>query len=75
MSFLSGEDMSIILAVQPRLGFGMWANMHLTGMHVEGKVKEDTYLSHSENFQNMDFQLLFTWNMQKRRERAVIVMT
>ncbi|XP_020251921.1 C2 domain-containing protein At1g53590-like isoform X2 [Asparagus officinalis] len=38
MNFLSADDMSIILAVQPRMGFGMWANMHITGMHVEGKV-------------------------------------
>ncbi|KAJ6793434.1 C2 domain-containing protein-like isoform X1 [Iris pallida] len=40
MNFLSGDDMSAILAVQlrKRLGFGMWANMHITGMHVEGKV-------------------------------------
>ncbi|XP_077210274.1 C2 domain-containing protein At1g53590-like [Tasmannia lanceolata] len=40
MSFLSADDMSAILAVQlrKRLGFGMWAKMHVTGMHIEGKV-------------------------------------
>ncbi|KAK1320106.1 C2 domain-containing protein [Acorus calamus] len=40
MNFLSADDMSAILAVQlrKRLGFGMWAKMHITGMHVEGKV-------------------------------------
>ncbi|XP_020575196.1 C2 domain-containing protein At1g53590-like [Phalaenopsis equestris] len=40
MSFLSAKDMSAVLAVQLRksLGLGMWANMHVTGMHVEGKV-------------------------------------
>lgn len=41
MSFLSANDMSAILAVQLRrsLGLGMWTNMHVTGMHVEGKVR------------------------------------
>ncbi|KAH0448349.1 hypothetical protein IEQ34_022149 [Dendrobium chrysotoxum] len=40
MSFLSAKDMSAVLAVQLRktLGLGMWTNMHVTGMHVEGKV-------------------------------------
>lgn len=40
MNFLTADDMSAILAVKlrKRLGFGMWAKMHLTGMHVEGKV-------------------------------------
>lgn len=40
LDFLSGEDMTAILAVQlrKRLAFGMWAKMHVTGMHVEGKV-------------------------------------
>ncbi|KAG0502493.1 hypothetical protein HPP92_002565 [Vanilla planifolia] len=40
MNFLSGKDMSAILAVQLRksLGLGMWTNIHVTGMHVEGKV-------------------------------------
>ncbi|XP_058101109.1 C2 domain-containing protein At1g53590-like isoform X2 [Magnolia sinica] len=40
MSFLSADDMSATLAVKlrKRLGFGMWAKMHITGMHVEGKV-------------------------------------
>lgn len=40
MNFLSAEDMVAVLAVQPRkrLGFGMRAKMHVTGMHVEGKV-------------------------------------
>lgn len=41
LNFMSAEDMSAILAVQlrKRLGFGITANMHVTGMHVEGKVK------------------------------------
>ncbi|XP_072998636.1 C2 domain-containing protein At1g53590-like isoform X1 [Typha latifolia] len=40
MNFLSAEDMSGILAVKlrKRLGFGITANMHVTGMHIEGKV-------------------------------------
>ncbi|XP_031386322.1 C2 domain-containing protein At1g53590-like isoform X2 [Punica granatum] len=40
MNFLTAEDMSAILAVKlrKRLGFGMWAKLHITGMHVEGKV-------------------------------------
>lgn len=40
MNFLTADDMSAILAVQlrRRLGFGMWAKLHITGMHVEGKV-------------------------------------
>ncbi|XP_038688548.1 C2 domain-containing protein At1g53590-like, partial [Tripterygium wilfordii] len=40
MNFLTADDMSTILAVQlrKRLGFGIWAKLHLTGMHVEGKV-------------------------------------
>uniref|UniRef100_A0A0D6R1E3 C2 domain-containing protein n=1 Tax=Araucaria cunninghamii TaxID=56994 RepID=A0A0D6R1E3_ARACU len=41
LAFRSAEDMSAILAVQmrKRLGFGMWAKLHVTGMHVEGKVR------------------------------------
>ncbi|WOL08376.1 hypothetical protein Cni_G17129 [Canna indica] len=40
MNFLSADDMSAKLAVQlrKRLGFGITATMHITGMHVEGKV-------------------------------------
>lgn len=40
MNFLTGDDMSAILAVKlrKRLGFGMSAKLHITGMHVEGKV-------------------------------------
>ncbi|CAM0880649.1 unnamed protein product [Alopecurus aequalis] len=40
MNFLSAEDMSVVLAMQlhKTVGFGMTANMHLTRMHVEGKV-------------------------------------
>ncbi|KAL5997542.1 hypothetical protein ACLOJK_008472 [Asimina triloba] len=40
MNFLSADDMSAILAVKlrKRLGFGIWAKMHITGMHIEGKV-------------------------------------
>ncbi|CBI17682.3 unnamed protein product, partial [Vitis vinifera] len=40
MNFLTADDMSAILAIKlrRRLGFGMWAKLHLTGMHVEGKV-------------------------------------
>jgi len=41
MNFLTGDDMSAILAVKlrKRLGFGMSAKLHITGMHVEGKVR------------------------------------
>ncbi|KAL8195438.1 hypothetical protein R6Q57_025841 [Mikania cordata] len=40
MNFRTADDMNAILAVKltKRLGFGMWTKMHLTGMHVEGKV-------------------------------------
>jgi len=40
MNFLSAEDMDARMAVQlrKRVGFGIKANMHITGMHVEGKV-------------------------------------
>ncbi|XAR68206.1 hypothetical protein NMG60_11003257 [Bertholletia excelsa] len=40
MNFLTADDMNAVLAVKltKRLGFGMWAKLHLTGMHVEGKV-------------------------------------
>nr|CAB3449704.1 unnamed protein product [Digitaria exilis] len=39
MNFLSADDMDARMAVQlrKRLGFGITANMHITGMHVEGK--------------------------------------
>lgn len=37
MNFLTADDMSGILAAQLR-GFGMSAKLHITGMHVEGKV-------------------------------------
>nr|CAD1842478.1 unnamed protein product [Ananas comosus var. bracteatus] len=40
INFASAEDMSAILAVQlhQMIGFGMTTNLHITGMHVEGKV-------------------------------------
>ncbi|KAI7746683.1 hypothetical protein M8C21_018295, partial [Ambrosia artemisiifolia] len=40
LNFRTADDMSAILAAKltKRLGFGMSAKMHLTGMHVEGKV-------------------------------------
>ncbi|KAJ0593274.1 putative C2 domain, synaptotagmin-like mitochondrial-lipid-binding domain, C2 domain superfamily [Helianthus annuus] len=40
MNFRAADDMNAILAVKltKRLGFGMWTKMHLTGMHIEGKV-------------------------------------
>nr|DAD33858.1 TPA_asm: hypothetical protein HUJ06_012709 [Nelumbo nucifera] len=40
MKFLSADDMSAILAVKlrKRFGFGMWAKLHVTSMHIEGKV-------------------------------------
>ncbi|CAH8293389.1 unnamed protein product [Eruca vesicaria subsp. sativa] len=40
MNFLTADDMSAILAVKliKGLGFGVWTKLHLTGMHVEGKV-------------------------------------
>ncbi|KAI0492175.1 hypothetical protein KFK09_026441 [Dendrobium nobile] len=40
MSFLSAKDMNAILSVQLRktLGLGIWTNIHLAGMHLEGKV-------------------------------------
>ncbi|KAL6877582.1 hypothetical protein ACP4OV_012797 [Aristida adscensionis] len=40
INFLSADDMDARMAVQlrKRLGFGITTNMHITGMHVEGKV-------------------------------------
>lgn len=40
MNFLTADDMSALMAVKlrKRLGFGMWAKLHLLGMHIEGKV-------------------------------------
>ncbi|KAM5586495.1 hypothetical protein ABKV19_005421 [Rosa sericea] len=40
LNFLTADDMIAILAVKlrKRLGFGMWAKLHITGMHVEGKL-------------------------------------
>ncbi|CAI9286553.1 unnamed protein product [Lactuca saligna] len=40
LNFRTADDMDAILAAKmtKRLGFGMSAKMHLTGMHVEGKV-------------------------------------
>ncbi|KAL9262337.1 C2 domain-containing protein [Drosera capensis] len=40
LNFLTADDMSGILdaKLRKRLGFGMSARMHITGMHVEGKV-------------------------------------
>lgn len=40
LNFLTADDMIAILAVKlrKRLGFGMWAKLHITGMHIEGKV-------------------------------------
>ncbi|KAJ9551524.1 hypothetical protein OSB04_015569 [Centaurea solstitialis] len=40
MNFRTADDMNGVLAVKltKRFGFGMWTKMHLTGMHVEGKV-------------------------------------
>jgi hypothetical protein len=40
MNFRTADDMSAILGVKlrKRLGFGMWAKLHLLGMHIEGKV-------------------------------------
>ncbi|GMH05557.1 hypothetical protein Nepgr_007397 [Nepenthes gracilis] len=40
LNFLTADDMDAILTAElgKRVGFGMSANMHLTGMHVEGKV-------------------------------------
>ncbi|WCJ32358.1 Calcium-dependent lipid-binding (CaLB domain) family protein [Euphorbia peplus] len=40
MSLCTADDMSAVLAVKlrRRLGFGMWTKLHITSMHVEGKV-------------------------------------
>ncbi|GMJ13821.1 hypothetical protein like AT1G53590 [Hibiscus trionum] len=40
LHFLTADDMSAVLAVKlrKRLGFGMWAKLHITSMHVEAKV-------------------------------------
>lgn len=48
MNFLAADDMSAILAVKLRkiLGFGIWTKLHLTGMHVEGKVLDFIFHTH-----------------------------
>ncbi|TQD90263.1 hypothetical protein C1H46_024180 [Malus baccata] len=53
LNFLTADDMIAILAVKlrKRLGFGMWAKLHITGMHVEGKVTSEIY--------NCDFSSLW----------------
>jgi hypothetical protein len=40
INFLSADDMDARMAVQlrKRLGFGITTIMHITGMHIEGKV-------------------------------------
>lgn len=40
MNFLAADDMSAVLQATLRksIGLGITANMHITGMHVEGKV-------------------------------------
>ncbi|CAM8999377.1 unnamed protein product [Rhodiola kirilowii] len=40
LNFVTADDMLAVLDVKlrKRLGFGMWAKMHITGMHIEGKV-------------------------------------
>ncbi|KAF3328830.1 C2 domain-containing protein [Carex littledalei] len=40
MNFLAADDMSVVLqaTLRKRIGLGIPANMHITGMHVEGKV-------------------------------------
>ncbi|KAK2992121.1 hypothetical protein RJ640_006423 [Escallonia rubra] len=45
MNFRTADDMSAILAVKlrKRLGFGMWAKLHLMSMHIEGKGAEVSF--------------------------------
>ncbi|KAJ1424771.1 hypothetical protein SESBI_11480 [Sesbania bispinosa] len=45
------DDMSAILVkLRKRLGFGMWAKLHVTGMHVQGKEKlQDSIHDSSES--------------------------
>lgn len=40
LNFVTADDMLAVLDVKlrKRLGFGMWAKMNITGMHIEGKV-------------------------------------
>ncbi|XP_078445800.1 C2 domain-containing protein At1g53590-like isoform X2 [Wolffia australiana] len=40
MNFLAADDVRAILAVKlrKRLGFGVWTKLHVTGIHVEGRV-------------------------------------
>ncbi|XP_065861643.1 C2 domain-containing protein At1g53590-like isoform X2 [Euphorbia lathyris] len=49
MSLCTADDMSAVLAIKlrRRLGFGMWTKLHITSMHVEGKVLVGVkFLSH-----------------------------
>lgn len=49
MNFRTADDMNAILSMKltRRLGFGMWAKLHLLGMHVEGKVTTRNVLINS----------------------------
>jgi len=57
MNFLTADDMSAILAVKlrKRLGFGMWTKLHLTGMHVEGKVVHFLFCSFTYTLPSMKY--------------------
>jgi hypothetical protein len=59
MNFLSADDMDARMAVQlrKRVGFGITANMHITGMHVEGKV---SFLHSLSLFFNLSMSALST---------------
>jgi hypothetical protein len=52
MNFCTADDMSAILSIKlrNRLGFGMWARMHMTGIHVEGKVYNLYFVFHDQNW-------------------------
>lgn len=40
IDFVAAKDMSAVLAVQVRrrLGLGLWTSLHISNLHVEGKV-------------------------------------
>lgn len=73
MNFLTAEDMSAILVakLRKRLGFGMGAKMHLTGMHVEGKVCQLSYPTTHPKIKRKEETLIVedTWHNYLRELR------
>ncbi|KAA8526711.1 hypothetical protein F0562_009060 [Nyssa sinensis] len=65
MNFRTADDMIAILAVKlrKRLGFGMWAKLHILGMHIEGKVLIGVKFLR-QNFQGLQDGWISSWPLQ-----------